>query len=503
MQFRQELQILLRSRYLFINIVTYEEERIEYIVNTLNLDVFKTNVYCWDFIDGFQGSPQLNSLAKRNPMQALELIESHDLYLCNKQIFILRDFYSFLQDISIIRKVRNLSRKLKNVNCNILIISSEIGIPNLLKDVITIIECPLPTVREIEVELIRLISVSQFRLQNYNVVDLAFACKGLSIERIRRLICKVVTLKYTQYDMLQLVFQEKRQFIRQIGSLDCYYSDLGLGLDAIGGLNILKTWLRRRSVSFSKKAINYGLPAPKGVLLTGIQGTGKSLVAKSISCEWNLPLLRLDIGKLFAGVVGQSEEQVRHMIQVAEASAPCVLWIDEIDKAFLGSSNSYADSGTANRVFLTFLNWLSEKQSFVFIVSTANNIIDLPPEILRKGRFDEIFFINLPNSIERRHIFKIHLMHTRPLTWFNYDIDLLSRIAVNFSGSEIRQVIIEAMHNAFYERREFSTLDVVNVIRSFVPLYFTYQSNIAILQQWADCGKIRLASDYSDEFRLD
>ena len=172
----------------------------------------------------------------------MELIEHHDLYLDNKQIFILRDFYPFLQDISIIRKIRNLSRKLKNVSCNILIISFEIGIPDLLKDIITIIECPLPTVREIQVELIRLISVSRFDLQNYNIVDLAFVCKGLSIECIRRLICKIVALKYTQYDILQLIFQEKRQFVKQISSLDCYYSDIGLGLDGVGGLNILKTW---------------------------------------------------------------------------------------------------------------------------------------------------------------------------------------------------------------------------------------------------------------------
>ena len=175
----------------------------------------------------------------------MELIENHDLYLDNKQIFILRGFYSFLQDISVIRKIQNLSRKLKNVNCNILIISSEIGIPNLLKDIIIIIECPLPTIGEIQVELIRLISVSQFNLQNYNLVDLAFACKELSIECIRRLICKVVMLKSTQYDILQLVFQEKQQFIKQIGSLDCYYSDVSLRLDDIGGLNILKTWLRK------------------------------------------------------------------------------------------------------------------------------------------------------------------------------------------------------------------------------------------------------------------
>lgn len=182
-------------------------------------------------------------------------------------------------------------------------------------------------------------------------------------------------MKYTQCDILQFIFQEKRQFIKQIGSLDCYYSDVGLGLDCIGGLNVLKTWLRKHSVSFSKKAINYGLPALKGVLLTVIQGTGKFLVAKSISYEWNLPLFRLDIGRLFAGVVGQSEEEVRYMVQLTESSAPCILWIDEIDKAFLGSNNSYTDSSTASRIFLTFLNLLSEKQSFVPLYFTYQSNI--------------------------------------------------------------------------------------------------------------------------------
>lgn len=498
MNFKQELQTLLKSRYLFINVITYEEERVEYVIKKIHLGNIIVNIYYWDFIDGYQGNPKLDDLAKQNPMQALELIENYEFSLSKKHIFILRDFYSFLQDRSIIRKMRNLSRKLKNTNCHIIIISFEIYIPDLLKDVITIIEFPLPTLKEIYIELSRLVSINSCNIHNCDIEDLAFACKGLSIERIRRLICRIITLNPSNYDIFRLVFQEKQQFIKQIDSLSyCYYSQV-LGLDDIGGLNLLKSWLKKRSVSFSKRAFNYGIPAPKGVLLTGIQGTGKSLVAKSLSYEWKLPLLKLDVGRLFAGVVGKSEEKIRNMIQVAEASAPCILWIDEIDKAFSGVMNSYGDSGTSNRVFLTFINWLSEKNSFVFIVSTANNIMNLSSEMLRKGRFDEIFFINLPNSVERKHIFKIHLMRIRPLTWFNYDINFLSNISVNFSGSEIQQVITEAMHNAFYEEREFNTLDIVNVIKFFVPLYFTYQSNIATLQSWAESGKIRLASDYLD-----
>lgn len=498
MNFKQELQALLKSGHLFINVVTCEEERVEYIIKTLYDDNVVYTIYYWDFIDGYKGNPQLEGLAKQNPIQALELIEKQDNTLDKKQIFILRDFASFLQDISVVRKIRNISRKLRHINCHILLISSEIFSMHLLKDILTVVEAPLPNLKEIQMELTRLMSFTKWDGHSFSLNKLAFACKGLSMQRIRRLMSKIAASAFSDNEIRTLVFQEKQQFIKQVDILEYCISSYSSGLDEIGGLNILKAWLRKRSLSFSKKAFNYGIPAPKGVLLTGIQGTGKSLVAKSLSAEWNMPLLKLDVGKLFAGVVGKSEEKIRTMIQVAEASAPCILWIDEIDKAFTGVTNSYGDSGTSSRVFLTFINWLAEKNSFVFIVSTANNIADLPSEILRKGRFDEIFFVDLPDFLERKCIFRIHLMKMRPLTWFNYDINLLSKISLNFSGAEIKQVIVEAMHDAFYEEREFNTKDIINVIDEFVPLYLTHQSSIATLQQWAESGRIRLASDHLD-----
>jgi SpoVK/Ycf46/Vps4 family AAA+-type ATPase len=217
------------------------------------------------------------------------------------------------------------------------------------------------------------------------------------------------------------------------------------------------------------------------------------LTAKAIANDWNLPLLRLDVGKLFGGIIGESESRMRQMIQLSEAIAPCILWVDEIDKAFAGIE-SKGDSGTTSRVLATFITWLSEKTSSVFVVATANNIYSLPPEILRKGRFDEIFFIGLPSEEEKKLIFKVHLSKVRPQSWTTYDIGLLSQKAKNFSGAEIEESVIEAMHLAFSENREFVTDDILNSIMDSVPLAYTNKEKLEILEEWATAGKIRLAS---------
>jgi SpoVK/Ycf46/Vps4 family AAA+-type ATPase len=244
--------------------------------------------------------------------------------------------------------------------------------------------------------------------------------------------------------------QTKKQVIHKTQILEYYYSSENLS--TIGGLEELKKWLNLRKNSFSKKAELYGLSAAKGLLLVGVQGTGKTLTAKAIANEWKMPLLKLDIGKLFGGLVGESEQRIRQMIQIAEAMAPCIIWIDEIDKAFTGIySNS--DSGTTGRVFSTLTTWLSEKQSKVFIIATANNLELLPSELIRKGRFDEIFFLDLPSEEERKSIFKIILKKIRPNTYNKYDINYLSSISKNYSGAEIEQLIMEAMYIAYNNNR--------------------------------------------------
>ncbi|NEP85187.1 MAG: AAA family ATPase, partial [Okeania sp. SIO3B3] len=243
------------------------------------------------------------------------------------------------------------------------------------------------------------------------------------------------------------------------------------------------------------RARQYGLPHPRGLLLVGIQGTGKSLTAKAIAHHWHLPLLRLDVGRLFGGLVGESESRTRQMISIAEALAPCVLWIDEIDKGFAGLK-SQGDAGTTSRVFGTFITWLAEKKSPVFVVATANNIQSLPPEILRKGRFDEIFFVGLPNQEERTAIFEVHLSRLRPHNIKNYDINRLAYETPDFSGAEIEQSLIEAMHIGFSQNREFTTEDILESASQIIPLARTAEEQIKFLQDWAAAGRARLASRY-------
>lgn len=487
MQFEEELRILLLSRHLFIYICTFEEERLEYFIRRIAYKNYPSSVYCWNFIDGYQSNPNCNGKAKTNPLQALDVIES--LNSLTAKIFILKDFYLFMDDSSVIRKLKNLYMKLKNSNSHIILSAPVIQISVPLKQIITILNFPLPTLQEITSELKRLFNIVGCDL---NIESLAIVYKGMTMEAIRRSVAKLISSKQSVKQVKSIVREEKKQLIQQIDILDLCLVDSNL--DDIGGLKNLKMWLQKRAKAFSKQARSYGIPIPRGILLVGVQGTGKSLTAKAIAQQWNIPLLRLDVGKIFGGIIGESELKVRQMIKLAEELEPCVLWIDEIDKSFSRINNN-SDSGTTNRVFSSFLTWLSEKKKQVFVVATANNVLNLPSEILRKGRFDEIFFLDLPNKLDRIKIFQIHLMKMRPLTWKQYNIDYLSELTENFSGAEIQQSIIEAMYNAFYERRDFKTEDIVLSVRELIPLAFTDSGMVSRLQQWAKIGKVRLASN--------
>jgi SpoVK/Ycf46/Vps4 family AAA+-type ATPase len=284
---------------------------------------------------------------------------------------------------------------------------------------------------------------------------------------------------------------KKKQIISQTEILE--YWSVNEKITNLGGLENLKEWLKKRKTAFSLQAANYGLPTPRGLLLIGIQGTGKSLTAKAIANDWQLPLLKLDVGKLFGGIVGESESRLRQMINVSETISPCILWIDEIDKAF-SNVESKGDSGTSNRVLATFISWLSEKTKPVFVIATANNIDLLPLEIIRKGRFDEIFFLDLPKKEEREEIFKIHIQEFRPNSWELFDYSKLAKLSESFSGAEIRQSIIEGMYHGFNEKREFTTDDICLALKEIIPLAQLENNQMLKLQNWASSGRIRLAS---------
>jgi hypothetical protein len=490
MNFSDEFELLLRARYPLIYISTREEERVEAAIAQSAKHQGNRAVYIWDFVDGYQGNPNDVGFGKRNPLQALEFIEK--IPATAPAIFILRDFHRFVEDVSVSRKLRNLARLLKSQPKNVVLVAAQITIPDELSEVITVVEFPLPTPTDIKVEIERLLAATGQSMEGRTLDDLVRSCQGLSIERIRRVLARAIaTHRELQPDDVDLILEEKRQTIRQTQILDFYPATERIS--DIGGLDNLKDWLLRRGGAFSDKARQYGLPHPRGMLLAGIQGTGKSLTAKAIAHHWHLPLLRLDVGRLFAGLVGESESRTRQMIQLAEALAPCVLWIDEIDKAFSGF-DSKGDAGTTSRVFGTFITWLAEKTSPVFVVATANNVQALPPEMLRKGRFDEIFFVGLPSQEERRAIFSVHLSRLRPHNLKSYDLDRLAYETPDFSGAEIEQTIIEAMHIGFSQNRDFTTDDILEAASQMVPLAQTAREQIQFLQDWAAAGKARLAS---------
>jgi len=490
MKFNDELALFLKARYPIIYINTIEEDRIEYVIRKNVKTNLNRSIYSWDFVDGYTNNPNNEGFAKRNPLQALELVER--LNPETPALFLLKDFNRFLTDLSISRKLRNISRILKLQPKTIIIIGSDLTIPYELQDLLTVIKFQLPSEEEINQELNRLVNSLNIRIEPQLFENLSRTCQGLSLERIRRVLSKIIaTYKTIDDNSIAILLSEKKQIISQTEILE--YSSVNEKITNLGGLDNLKDWLKKRKTAFSTEAFNYGLPTPRGLLLVGIQGTGKSLTAKAIASDWQLPLLKLDVGKLFGGIVGESESRLRQMINIAETVSPCILWIDEIDKAF-NNSESKGDSGTSNRVLATFIIWLSEKTKPVFVIATANNIDLLPLEIIRKGRFDEIFFLDLPKKEEREEIFKIHLQEFRPSTWESFDYLKLTQSSESFSGAEIRQSIIEGMYHAFYKKREITTNDICLALKESIPLANLESKQMRKLQNWATSGRIRLAS---------
>ncbi|MDY6803800.1 MAG: AAA family ATPase [Cyanobacteriota bacterium] len=491
-----QLNLMIRARYPLLYIVAAEEEPVEKILNKIaDLSNPKRRVLMWDLVRGWDD----NKTAKGSAMAALNRIASTDDDL--NTIFVLKDLHFILKFplneryAPVIRELKNVTRELKRSRNVLILMSHALEVPPELSEEVTVIDFSLPGIEEINYLIETLVKPENLKVTGLAKEQLVKACQGLSRARIRRVLALALASKQQVDDSdIEKVLEEKKQAIRQTGILEFFQT--AESLKNVGGLQNLKSWVKMRKDAFTEEARRYGIPNPKGVLLVGIQGTGKSLSAKTIAHEWRLPLLRLDSGRLFGGIVGESESRVRQMIQLTEAIAPCVLWIDEIDKAFGNiSSGMDGDSGTSRRVFGSLITWMQEKTTPVFIVATANNVRILPAELLRKGRFDEIFFLNLPNETERQDIFKVHLHRLRPSRVREFDLGLLARQAKDFSGAEIEQVIIDAMHIGFGSRRDFSNEDIVRAIKETVPLATVAKEQIEDLKQWAATAGARTASE--------
>ena len=486
---RRRLDLHLRAGDSLLYLVTSEEQRAAEVLSEVAAGLQpERRVYLWDTVSGYLGRDDSKGL----PLPALEYLGR--VPADEPALFILRDFHPYLRDHQVARAVRNLAGLLRERRHTVVFLSPTVDVPPTLAETVTILDFPLPTFDDIRAFLDQRLGQVETQLEPGTYEALIKACLGMTLSRIERVVRMSLAAAGTlDESAVDRVLDEKRQVLRRSGVLE--YIQAADDLDDIGGLHQLKAWLERRALAFSERARRYGLPNPKGLLLVGIQGTGKSLSAKATAQLLRVPLLRLDVGRLMGSLVGESEGRAREMIAVAEAMAPAVLWIDEIDKGFRGVGSSFVgDSGTSARVFGTVITWMQEKTAPVFVVATANNIEVLPPELLRKGRFDELFFIDLPTVAERREILSVHLAKRREHRLREFDLDALAAASEGYSGAEIEQAIVDAMYLGYEAEREFGTADILTCLADSVPLSMTKQQEITALRRWAAEGKARLAT---------
>jgi ATP-dependent 26S proteasome regulatory subunit len=504
--FRENLGNMLKARFPILYIESFEEQRVIDEVSLVAQDAGYVRtpraVVTWSVTDGLRelgGEPRAGTT---DPAKALDAM----LRVDTATVFIARDLHAQLgdghrpPDPTVVRLLRDVASAFKagTTARALILVSPLLRIPPELEKDISLVDFPLPDEKSIRNLLESMIVANSANGRIRVEVDdagrelLTKAALGLTLHEAENAFARAMVGDGTLgLSDVEVVLEEKQQTIRKSGLLE--FVPVRVGLDDVGGLENLKRWLARRENSWLAEAAAYGLPAPKGVLITGVPGCGKSMTAKAIAAAWGLPLLRLDIGRVFAGLVGSSEQNMRTAIRTAEATSPCVLWIDEIEKGFSGVGPGSGDSGTSSRVFGSFLTWMQEKTRPVFVIATANNIDALPAEFLRKGRFDEIFFVDLPTRNERMKIWELHLMRrlvdkeiAASLTLGPSLHEELAAVSEGYSGAEIEQAVVAALFEAFAEKRHITREDLMDAVENMVPLSITQAEQIGRVRAWAD-----------------
>lgn len=482
---RKDLELLVNSEYALIYLETWEEARAAEIVALVAEDL-GVPLYTWAITTGFAragGAPIYNS---QTPAQALATIGG----MRGDGLYLLKDFHKYFDQDVIIRKLRDLVQQFRRARRSIIITSPVVTIPIELEKDIARYSLGLPD----EVGLYQLVGATARELMEEHHIlnqlpparlpEVVRSLRGLTLDEARRILTQAV-LETRRFDAstIERIRDAKSQFIKDQGVLEFLNPEGGFG--DMGGMKRLKDWLEKRRGALSPEAARYGLEPPKGILIMGMPGCGKSLCAKAVAHEWGMQLLRFDTGTLFEKYIGETEKNLRKSLQVAEAIAPSVLWIDEIEKMFPRASlNSEADGGLSLRIFGTFLNWMQERKAPVFVVATSNDISALPPELLRKGRVDEIFFVDLPELETRKNIFELHLSR-RKQNPSRFNLDQLAAASDGFSGAEIEQAVTSALYSAFSTKAELSTDMVMKEIQSTYPLSVTMHERLERIREWA------------------
>jgi len=468
---RKRIALLARARYPFIQLITHEEARVERELEKLS-EGEKLPLWRWTATQGLR-TPDGETVAETTEPTAML---DHISQLRRPGIFAVFDLHPHMHDPRVVRHLRDLARSL-GPRRQALVAVSPIPIlaPDLQKDT-TVIDVPLPDATGVGHVLKVLLKSRRIELPSDRFARFVRGSLGLTENEIKRLYARILLAggRFTDSDLDQLI-EAKRHAIRRSRFLELWEGGTSMG--DVGGLANLKRWLDQRQAGFTAEARSFGLPEPKGVFLLGVQGCGKSLIAKAIADQWHLPLLRLDVAALFRSAGGE-QVGLRETVRIAESLAPAVLWIDEIEKGFA------AEGGTGGEGFGWFLTWMQEKTRPVFVVATANEVRALPPELLRKGRFDEIFFVDLPNVHERLGILEIHLRR-RDRDPHKFDLIRIAEETEKFSGAELEQVVIAALFAAFAERRPLHDGDLVDAAREMVPLAITMDDRLKDLREWA------------------
>jgi len=501
---KEDLNVLIQAQYPLIYLVTFEEDRAERTIASLSQQRPQRRMYTWTMTHGMTEYGQERGSGQQNNTVSPQAAINWAMRQKGPSIFVFKDLHPFKDSPEVTRSLRDAIEGFRGTQKTIILMSPVQEIPVELEKEVVVLDFTLPNMSELNQVLSAELEKSRTTtITTEGREKLLKAALGLTRDEAEKVFRKsrVMAGKLTENEV-SIVLSEKKQLIRRNGILD--YIEEDETIDSVGGLEELKHWLKQRSNAFTERAREYGLPQPKGMLILGVPGCGKSLIAKTTARLWGLPLLRLDMGRVYDGsMVGRSEANLRGALRTAESISPAVLFIDEIDKAFAGSAGSAdSDGGTSSRIFGSFLTWMQEKTSPVFVIATANRVERLPGEFLRKGRFDEIFFVDLPNEEERKEIFKIHLSKRRPDAE-RFDFDQLSKVCEGFSGAEIEQGLISAMYEAFAQGREFTQLDIIAAIRATMPLSKTMSEQVTALRDWARQRARPAASSVAEYQRME
>lgn len=486
----KDLALLIDSRYPIIAVETYEEERLEEALQQI-AEKFGVPLFVWTITEGLRrtgGDPIYDS---RHPLKALG-----NLAAIRDGIYLFKDLQRHLGEAEVVRKLQDLARSFAKKQRAIVLSASEISLPAELEKLAAFFKLDLPTPEELK--LLAKNVVRDLSRQHKIHVDLSPAdfdrlaggLKGFTLFEAERALTKAVLhdLALTGKDLDRIV-EIKKELLEKEGILE--YSPPE-EMAQVGGLQNLKKWLEKRRKAFEPEAKQFGIEPPKGILLLGVQGSGKSLAAKVVAKEWGLPFLKLEPGRLYDKYIGESEKNLDKALRTAERMAPCVLMIDEIEKGFAFTGSSEADAGLSRRIVGRLLGWLQDRTAPVFVVATCNQLAQLPPELTRKGRFDEIFFIDLPRREERKDIFAIHL-RKRKRDPSAFDLDALADASEGFSGAEIEQAVVSGLYTAFSHGGDLTTQLLLEELTATKPLSVTRKEEIVALRQWAE-GRTVMAS---------